>query len=650
MAGEIQYSPGEAAYALTRTEMFDARAAFYRFVNMPRDDKLMPIDVPAGDVVARRVTAITDARSWVRAPEYQLGDPASDVLLRYADLVITTDPPGRTVQDPAPVLNPGILRVGEVRRYGPLPPPRFFPDATRAVAMLAAPALASIPPPVVLRKGEVGPVVALYPRPVDQNLVGMLAVTCAAADHGKFLVRRDGGPIVADTSWRSTAWGDELAHVFVPPVVMGGYGVTAPASVLQFDQEDAVLVADPHPYIPASALSRVTLEPPTATLDNVFFQVAPRTMTLRRVRSLGIAYLSGDQNGPRRLEPGWLGSHEKREVQDVARQISREISRIDDNVARIAGAVVASVQAVARNVASGDLSLDQIGAAVLVTALTGPAGLVLLGSDHPWRDAIRVGALHYALAYSPLVKLGERVTAQGLAVERAGGGSVARPAAGAPLRVGVADLSEPHFDVGGVLVSASDIEAAEVVAQQMLLLDRAGAQALLEKIVLGAGQYGGLYVDLVLARLVVEAEGDAKRRQALLAQFVGLQAQWWDSYGQYIARAVGTALDVVAPGLGSLLWSIAKMLYEAALMVQKLEVQAAAQRAADRRAREELAALEALIAALEAEMARGAGALVPVAAPAPTAAPAPGTLARPERWYAPALRWAAREWLPPPAG
>jgi hypothetical protein len=113
--------------------------------------------------------------------------------------------------------------------------------------------------------------------------------------------------------------------------------------------------------------------------------------------------------------------------------------------------------------------------------------------------------------------------------------------------------------------------------------------------------------------------------------------------GQHIARVVGLLLDVVAPGVGSLLFSLAKALYEVALAVQQLEVAAAAQRDEERRARAELDAINAEIAALEASM---------VGAPPPPAVtqalpPLPAPAATPsgrEAWYAPVVRWADREW------
>lgn len=648
MPAALVYSPAEAAWVLTRSEWFDARAAYYRASGIARDDGALPLVSGIGTIWARRITGLANARSWVDAPEYVLADPASDMPLALGDLVEVTEPPGTLYTPPARFDQRTLARIQD--------PPYTVPDPARAVFVSADADLAALPPPAVLPRGALLPHARLYPAEPLPRAVGVFSVRAqdVRLPHGRWLARRDRGPLVPDLSWRASNWGRAPSVVFVPPAVIGSANTSRADSII-LETEDAVLTSLPHPFIPASAVERAVLEPGWIDAPPGTARAGQVQYKLARVRSMVVLTASGSGNGAQRLEPGWIGSHERSDP-SLARQISREISRIDDNVARIAGAVVSGVTAAAQNVARGELTLDQIGAAVLAVALTGPAGLTLLGSDDPWRDATRIGALHYAIAWSPLTKsvreFADTRFGYGLAVQRAGGGAAAVPPVGQEFRPGLNDLSEPHFDVPGVgSVSASDIEAAEVVSEKMMVLDRDGAQALLVKIVEG-NQYFGGYIDLVFARLVVEAETNEEKREALLERFTMKQALWWDKYGQHIARAMGFIMDVFAPALGSLLFSLAKALYEAAIRVQQLEVAARNQREAERADRLEVQRLDAEIAALERSMLES-GIPIPTAPVIvipgnypPTTSP---TALGVEPWYAPWTRYALREWTSSPA-
>lgn len=640
---EMIYSPAEAAWVLSRSEWYDARAAFYRATGWGRDDNALPLVSGLGTIWARRITGLANSRSWVDAPEYILGDPATDVPLALADLVEVLEPPGTLEPAPPPQYDRRTL----VRL--PDPPRKMIPDPLRTVLVLADPDYTAIPAPQVLPKGAVGPHARLYPAEPSPLNVGVLAVRSADVrlPHGRWLARKDRGPLAPDLGWRLANWGRVPSVVFVPPAVIGSANPSR-ADAMVLEAEDAVLTSSPHPFIPASAIERAVLEPATVPAPLGTSRRGVPQARLARVRSAVVLTASGGGNGAQRFEAGWIGSHEKSEP-SLGRKISREISRIDDNVMRIAGAVTSSLAAAAQNVVKGELTLDQIGAAVLAVALTGPAGLTLLGSDDPWRDATRIGALHYALAFSPLTKsvreFADTRFGWGLAVQRAGGGAVA-VAPGQAFRPGLNDLAEPHFDIPGIgQVSASDIEAAEVVSEKMLVLDRAGAQALLVKIVEG-NQYFGGYIDLIFARLVIEAEADEEERNRLLARVVGKQAAWWDKYGQYIAQAMST----VMPGPGTLLFQIAKALYQAAIIVQTMEVQMRAQREQERADRQTLDRLEAEIAAIEASL-LAAGAPFPAPPNVPLAAAGSVAIlpAAPSPWYAPWVQAAVREWVTPPA-
>lgn len=620
--------PADGAALLTNGEWYETRARYYRATSAARDDALLPLPRPLGYVPARRVTRISALTAGGITPRrllYEFDVAADDVLVDLALYDTVRRPPGRVV------LGPSVSVYDSVsRRIVTTPgPERFEPDPTMSIVILAKPALERGPQGAIVMKGHPEPPdILYYPEAPKYEHIGMLAVQKDTADgHGQYLVRKDGKPIDprGDIAWTRTPWAYEVALVFVPPLTLNAYGAPVPATFESFGALVPVIVRYPHPWLPESVFERAGTEAVTLVLEEGGMAL-PRSY--RRLMTTSIVFPVGERQGIREVDGSLVSAYVHRDPKDLIEKVLDELERIPGNVRDIASRIGSTIGAAAQAVARGDLTqLDNIAAATLATALTGPAGLALLGSEKPWRDAIRIGATSYALALSPLVAMGERAAMAGLAVDRAATGGVPRLEA-STVRQGVTPITEPRIQLlGGGVATASDIEAAEVLARQLMALDPDGAQSLMVKIVREGG-----FIDLVLARLVIEAEKDEAKRDALLAEITQVQAEWWQRYGSRIAQALGVVLDLFAPGVGQLLFALVNLLYQAALTLQGLEVQLMLERQAERELRAQLG-----------------DPVPPEPAPAPppptppAAAPAPAA-ARPT-WWRPWADWAAREWF-----
>jgi len=632
--------PAEGATLLTNAEWYETRAKYYRATGQARDDEALPLPRPDGYVPARRITRISSLSAGGIAPRrllYEFDAPADDVTIDLSLYATVERPPGRLVQDP-----PTSVYDQATRRIVTTPgPQRFVPDPAMSIVVVARPALERGPQGALVTPGAPPPPdIAYYPSPPLADHVGMLAVQKDGPEgHHTYLVRRDGQPISprGDTAWSTSRWAFEAALIFLPPLVLNAWRAPVPATSVSFEALVPVLVRYPHPWLPDSVFERAGGETVPAMLEETGF-VAVRDY--RILQTTTVAFPLGDRQGVKEL-PGpypqgvvLVSAYTHRDPKDVIEKVGAEIARIPGNAVAIASRIGSTFADVGRAVASGEFAdLDRLGAAAIASALVGPAGLALLGSEQPWRDAIRIGATGYALAASPLVAAGERAAAARLSVARAETAGLPS-GVGALVRPGVTPMTQPSIPlVGGGHASASDVEAAEVLGRQLMALDPQGAQSLMLKIVREGG-----FIDLVLARLVIEAEANDAKREALKAEITAVQAEWWAKYGSRIAQAMALVLDVFAPALGQLLFQVVNLLYQAALAAQQLEVALEAERRLERELR----------AALAADAAADAP---PPAAPAPTATPpapgpAPATPAPPPPWWRPARDWIDREWMP----
>lgn len=600
----------EAEYYLTRAEYHDARRAYLGLVGNARDDRL-PVLAPPGGVVAERITAISNGRGWVDAPEYQRTDPRGDLVLEAAALVRTTTPPGATVSTP-----PSRAALDAYARgKGPKPvaTTRVVPDPARVAVLVAAPDLARLPPARVVERGARVPHVDLYPAPTSPDWVGLLAIpTPDRALHGTFLVRRDGAPLVSWEGWKTTPWGREVAVAWAPPRTgawnAGGNGSTKAVTFGDGASSDVVLVAANHPVVPATALERMR-EPDAA---------APAGLI--PVRSRAVVFKDEGLNRATLTSQGWRGEyveqrntslleHVTQQVTNVAAAASRTVRKATrdvtdaswwQDVARTAATMVRDAGANLDRALHGDLQAAQaLAAAALASAVAGPAGATLAASDDPWRDAARIGATYYAFHLSPLTTALKNATAGNVVQPLGGSVAVADAGARSPVRLGAVDLPLERYNVAGIAVTADDLAAAETLMYEVSTLAPDAANALLQRLA-----RNGAYVDLILARLVIEAETDAKKRAALKAELVAKQAEFWQRYGQYLAKGAGLLLSAAGtPALGILAFQIAKTLYQMAVAAQQVEVALEAQHRAELEADRQLRALEAELARLDAALA-----------------------------------------------
>lgn len=414
---------------------------------------------------------------------------------------------------------------------------------------------------------------------------------------------------IAHDWWYPSAWGRELSVLLLPLTAVSGPFAAGPSDWLAFGgnlDTDAVLVRSPHPYIPAAAIERQRAGP------DVSWGGALRTP----VRSRGVSWVRGPGHSARQTESGWTGQ--------LYRQAPEgEIAGAWGAVVDAAEGIVDSATGAARNLgraATGDLdALQALAAAALVIAVTGGVGAGLAGqllqgtsvagSDDPWRAASRVGAIHYAFFISPL----SQAWRSGAAVDPAAGSTSAAQGMGAsPVRAGMTQMDLETYQVGGLTVSADDVAAAEVWAQRVAVVAPEEANRVLQELA-----RRGAFVDLVLARLVIEAEADDERRARLKAEIAAKQARWWEDYGQYIALALSTIASALgAAPVAMAGFALLEALYQAGIVAANLEVALDQQRRAELEAEREARLVEAEIARLEAELAAGgapqAGVDVPV--------------------------------------
>lgn len=614
MAYRIADLDAEAEYLLTREEAVDARAGFYRATGNIRDDAALPLPTPPGAVWVRRVTGVepADPSTPIGTSERHFrlvfGDPASDYFVPLPDLrAVRTNDLGAVVVDaPAGVAVPNSL--ADLALVWPEPAGDVV-SATVTVAPDLAVSYASGQDPRVW----VGRWVARQP--------GYLATPL---------------PARAEDWWRGSEWGRTFSVAFTPPrPASGPFSNPGQASdVVPFSQDgtaiDLVLVRKDHPYLPAQVLERQR-----GGSDVVIDGVARVP-----VKSRGLSFVHGPGHIPHRLAEGWEGQLYRHVdpsgLESVVQSVESAVRDLRDIVSRAGSNIVKAVT-------QGDIdALQSVAAAALAVAVAGPAGIALVGSDDPWRDAARLGALHYALWISPLTQAARggditqgRITgASDLVNPFAGSLSASQALESAPVSPGFTNLQAPTYQVAGNSVSADDIAAAEVWAQRLMIAKPEEANRILQKIVLEGG-----YVDLVFARLTIEAEKDAAKRAALLARVAAKQAEFNEKYLKYIVKVLG-----VIPGIGTAL-TIASILYQAAVALQGLEVALDAKRRAELAADRELAAIEAEIARLEAEIAAldaGSNPTQPGTALPPV--PAPGASVDAWRaWWAYLLdRWTGR--------
>jgi hypothetical protein len=534
----------EAEYVLTRAEWAEARAAYLRASGNQRDDAALPYPVPPGAVWARKVTgveAVDQARVGSSQVRYRLlyGDPASD-------------------------------------------------RASAADTVEARPAS-----DLVTTTATIAPNLQTTLAPDPRAWVGKWV-----ADGGTGA----SAPMPAADWWYATPWGKALAVAFVPPhAAPAGYpqDFRFPADTVPFSEDgsvvDVVLVRKAHPFIPAAALERQR-GGPDVVVDGV---------TRVPVSSRGFAWNRGDGQVPSRTgvgtgaaarAPGWMGLLYREASSGI-------IPSFIDSVESAARQVRDVAQQAGKNLvraAQGDLgALQSLAAAALATAVLGPTGAALAGSTDPWRDAARLGAVHYALFLSPLV----RAARGGMIVESlAGSSSAADGLVGQPVRPGATPINAPTYHVAGLDVTLDDVAAAEVWAQRLSVANPSELNRILQQITLAGG-----YVDLVLARLTIEAETRADQREALKAMVAAKQAEFNERYLKYITAALA-----VIPGIGTAL-TVASLLYQAGVALQGIEVQLRAARQAELALDREIRAMEMEIAALEREAADAASGPAPAA-------------------------------------
>ena len=561
----------EAEYVMTRAEWAEARATYLRLAGNVRDDAALPYPVPPGAVWARKVTgveAVDPARVGSSQVRYRLvyGDPASD-LATAADTVAAR-------------------------------PASDLVTVTATVASNLATTLTPDP------RAWVGKWVA-------DGGVGTTA------------------PLMARDWWYPTAWGRALAVAFVPPhAAPAGFpqDFRFPADMAAFSADgtvaDVVLVRKAHPFLPPAVLERMRAGP------DVVVDGAARVPVLSR----GVAWNRGDgQNAsrtgvgnPPTRPPGWMGLLYRQASSGV---IPSFLESVESSVRTIRDTALQAGRNIGR-AAQGDFgALQSLAAAALATAVLGPAGAALAGSTDPWRDAARLGAVHYALWLSPLTQAargGDIV--QNPVPPTAGSTTVTQALLENPPRAGWSDLSGPTYHVAGFDVTADDVAAAEVWAQRLSVANPGELNRILQQITLAGG-----YVDLVLARLTIEAETNDDKREALKARVAAKQAEFNERYLKYIIAALS-----VIPGIGTAL-TVAALLYQAAVALQGIEVSLRAARQAELALDREIRAMEMEIAALEREAASQASG--PAPAPSGTdAIPAAKDGFHP--WYA----WILRIW------
>lgn len=541
----------EAEFLLTRAEWAEARRGFYALGTHQRNDALYPMPVPAGAAWARRVTgvvAVDPGRVGTSTVRYRLlyDDPASDL----------------------------VIPAGSAWGYYPRPA-----DDLVAVTATIAPDLRT----------------TLAPSPFDWvgRWVVDLAVPAAVTAAPKQ------APPPRDW-WYGSPWARQVALAFIPSSPSSGpfSGANQASDVVPFGgalDTDVVLIRSPHPFLPKAAVERQRAGP------DVVVAGAARTP----VRSRGVSYVRGPGHQPKRAPEGWLGLLYRKESQNIFEQV---ISSIESIARGVAQTVQQTGRNLAKAVTTGDLdALQAIAAATLVTVVTGGLGAgvagqalqwsSIAGSDDPWRAAARVGAIHYAFFASPLTQ----AFRGGLALAEPLGGSASATDALAQqaVRPGLTELNLRTYSVAGMSVSADDVAAAEVWALRLAAVDPAEANRLLQQLVAAGG-----YVDLVLARLVIEAEANAQKRAALKAKVAVQQATFWNDYGQYIAGALAAVATALGVGpLAAAGFAILQMLYQAGVQAASIEVALDAQRRAELAAEREAQAIEAEIARLEAELA-----------------------------------------------
>jgi hypothetical protein len=535
----------EAEYLLTRAEWADARAAYYRATGAARDDAGLPPPLPPGHALLRRVTGV--------APLGALAVGTSTVQFR---LVLAAPADDRVVA------TADLLRGEEV-----------YPEPEDGVVA----ATANIDPRTLAT--------TLTPDP--------------RAWVGRWVVRGAGGGPWAlpppAVGWKETLWGRSVAVAFAPALAVAG-PFRGPNRLEAFEGggTDVVLVRRDHPVIPREVLERQRDGADVADGNGVI-----RTP----VRSRALLYVDGPGHGSIRRPEGLTGLLYRRASEG-------DFGRLVESLEGIARQAVGTVRAATRAVADADWgTLRAAGAAAVASLVVGPAALTLLGSRDPWRDAARLGAVHYAFAWSPLTDLERHRTATGGIVEPVGGSaSAAEALVDRPVRFGVQDLAAPRYAVGPLAATADDLAAAEVWATRLTALAPETAQRTLEELA-----RKGAFMDLIMARLVVEAQKDAEKRAALKADLAVRQAEFWREYGQYIAKGLSAVLSVAGtPAAGAALYTILSFLYQAGIAVQGLEVKLEAAHRAELDAERRLRALEAELARLEADLAaRAKGAPAP---------------------------------------
>ena len=554
----------EAEYVMTRAEWADVRAAYLRLAGNQRNDAALPYPVPPGAVWARKVTgvvAVDTARVGSTQVRYRLvyGDPASD-------------------------------------------------QATAPNTVAARPAS-----DLVTTTATVASNLATTLTPDPRAWVGKWV-----ADGGTGAV----APMPARDWWYATPWGRAMAVAFVPPTAApAGFPLDYrfPADVVAFSEDgsvaDVVLVRKAHPFLPPAALERQRAGP-----DVVVDGVARVP-----VQSRGVAFNRGPGQVPSRTgvgtgsaarPPGWMGLLYREASSGVIPSfidsVESAVRQVRD-VARQAGTNL-------RRAVQGDLgALQSLAAAALATAVLGPAGAALLGSNDPWRDAARLGAVHYALFLSPLV----RAARGGMIVEPAAGSASAGEAlVAAPVRPGMTPLDAPTYQVAGLQVTLDDVAAAEVWAQRLSVANPGEVNRVLQQITLAGG-----FVDLVLARLTIEAETNDDKREVLKARVAAKQAEFNERYLKYITAALA-----VIPGIGTAL-TIASLLYQAGVALQGIEVQLRAARQAELALDREIRAMEMEIAALEREARDAASGPAPAPSGTDAVPPKPGAKGYEAWWH-----------------
>lgn len=299
MAAEADI-PLEIPIAMPARLYAPARARWYRETGAARDDEALPPFVPEGALLARKLSRVDRVMysGWIDTGGiYRFEAPAEDVALDPTAFVETSEPPGQVVQDPAPVV---VLRRGQAPP--PRPPARFVPDPARCVALVTTPALERVPAPQIVANGAWKPRVEFYPAPVREELVGLLAVEVPQSRHGRYLVRRDGGPVLAGAVPPSNQ-----VYVWTPPLVRGAYGRMEQAELKALDAPELALVPDPHPFLDAEALPAG--EGPDVVVATSYDYTTIEFRRFRRVRTQVLIVPTAKRHSARRREEGWIGHH-----------------------------------------------------------------------------------------------------------------------------------------------------------------------------------------------------------------------------------------------------------------------------------------------------------------------------------------------------